>query len=210
MNTRVIELDLQTMSVMERTFYQGAIMSPAAHHASKACLLPALVQTGIGPSQWRHSKTNDYDDFYRFTSLMLMAAFTAWCETNSSTWQSYLVPIVGYWVYFLRAFSIDFACVSVFPSIQRLPTCFVFLFYWLFPESLFGSHRCISRRLCFSCTLVTLKPFAPEMHFIDNFFRLLLAAWFQAWLRSKRVKVWSGLARERQRLKNNNQGANSG
>ena len=51
LNARVTELDLQTISVMGRTFYQGAIMSPAAHHASKACLLPGLVQTGIGPSQ---------------------------------------------------------------------------------------------------------------------------------------------------------------
>jgi hypothetical protein len=62
-------------------------------------------------------------------------------------------------------------------------------------------HRCTSRRLCFSCTLVTLIScaFAAEMHFIDNFFRLLLAAWFQAWLGSKRVKVWSGLLHERGR-----------
>ena len=51
LNARVTELDLQTISVMGRTFYQGAIMSPAAHHASKACLLPGLVQTGIGRSQ---------------------------------------------------------------------------------------------------------------------------------------------------------------
>lgn len=200
LNARVTELDLQTISVMGRTFYQGAIMSPAAHHASKACLLPGLVQTGIGPSQWRHFETNDYDYSYRFASLM--AAFMAWCETYSSTWQSYMVPIAGKVFSIFPAGFCNWLCLYFCVSQYLVPSHLLLVPVFLaFPWKSLGLHRCTSRRLCFSCTLVTLIScaFAAEMHFIDNFFRLLLAAWFQAWLGSKRVKVWSGLLHERGR-----------
>lgn len=150
LNARVTELDLQTISVMGRTFYQGAIMSPAAHHASKACLLPGLVQTGIGPSEWRHFETNDYDDSYRFASLM--AAFMAWCETYSSTWQSYMVPNVGKVLSIFPAgfcnWLLVFPCFPVFSAFP-LASCSCFLGFslkvsWIAPlhiqKTLFLMH----------------------------------------------------------------------